>query len=364
MTDGYIGNDREVVACARGSIWARRGSSASGVGDSVNRYLLEALARVGRGASTFITLDESTERAADELYQRIEHPALSDLKFDWGAMSVSDVQPQPLPDLFVGRPVVLTGRFKGRVRARDPARRPLRRPAAGDGDRREPGRAGIRHAALAAVWARSKITSLHDRALGSADTREVVDEIRRVALQYGLMSELDVVRGGRLADAHGGELRDDGRPARAGAERECATRRRWRRNDGKADRGSWLWSPRPWGVRAASRGSRWTRRSRRIGRSSWTTGRGADRAAAAADPIPVPACGGPAGSALASPLAESTETLKGEQEELEALGEQLRKDGIVSAFMVIPRMLIDPAAGGWAEVDPDAAARMPGRRGA
>ncbi len=41
---------------------------------------------------------------------------------------------------------------------------------------------------------------------------------------------------------------------------------------------------------------------------------------------------------------ESTETLKGEQEELEALGEQLRKDGIVSAFMVIPRMLIDANA--------------------
>jgi hypothetical protein len=34
---------------------------------------------------------------------------------------------------------------------------------------------------------------------------------------------------------------------------------------------------------------------------------------------------------------DSRESLKGEQEELDALGEQLKKDGIVSAFMVIPR---------------------------
>jgi len=188
MTDGYIGNDREVVAFAREHLGSARIFSF-GVGDSVNRYLLEALARVGRGASTFITLDESTERAADELYQRVEHPALTDLKIDWGAMGVNDVQPQPLPDLFVGRPVLLTGRFKGQGPARiqligRSGDRPLE--MALDVNLDEP---GLRHAALAAVWARTKITSLHDRALGSADPREVVDEIRRVALQYGLMSE-------------------------------------------------------------------------------------------------------------------------------------------------------------------------------
>jgi Ca-activated chloride channel family protein len=188
MTDGYIGNDREVVAFAREHLGSARIFSF-GVGDSVNRYLLAALARVGRGASTFITLDEATERAADELYQRVEHPALTDLKIDWGAMAVSDVQPQPLPDLFVGCPVVLTGRFKGQGPARvrlvgRSGDRPLEMALELNLD--EP---GVRHAALASVWARHQITSLHDRALGSADPRELVDEIRRIALQYGLMSE-------------------------------------------------------------------------------------------------------------------------------------------------------------------------------
>jgi Ca-activated chloride channel family protein len=188
MTDGFIGNDREVVAFAREHLGSARIFSF-GVGDSVNRYLLEALARVGRGVSTFITLDEATERAADELYQRIEHPALADLRIDWGAMGVSDVQPQPLPDLFVGRPVLLTGRFKGQGRAAvrlsgRAGERPVELSLEVDLD--EP---GLRHAALPSIWARSKIAGLHDRAFGAPDSREYRDEIRRLALQYGLLSE-------------------------------------------------------------------------------------------------------------------------------------------------------------------------------
>jgi Ca-activated chloride channel family protein len=188
MTDGFIGNDREVVAFARQHLGSARIFSF-GVGDSVNRYLLEALARAGRGVSTILTLDDASERAADELYQRIEHPALTDLKIDWGAMAVSDVHPNPLPDLFVGRPVVLTGRFKGQ----GPGKIQLRGRA---GDRPfemsldvNLDEAGLRHPALAAVWARSKITSLYDAMFGSNDPQEFMQEIRRLALQHGILSE-------------------------------------------------------------------------------------------------------------------------------------------------------------------------------
>lgn len=188
MTDGFIGNDREVVAFARGHLGSSRIFSF-GVGDSVNRYLLEALARVGRGVSAFITLDEATERAADELYQRVEHPALQDLKINWGMMGVSDLEPGPLPDLFVGRPVILTGRFK----AQGPARvqisgRAGREPfeISLDVDLDAP---ALHHPALPVLWARSRITTLCDQAFASSDSREQALEIRRLALTYGILSE-------------------------------------------------------------------------------------------------------------------------------------------------------------------------------
>jgi len=188
LTDGFIGNDRDVVAFARAHLGNARIFSF-GVGNSVNRYLLEALARVGRGASTFITLDESSEIAAEELYKRIEHPALTDLRVDWGGMNVVDVQPNPLPDLYLGRPVMLLGRFKGE----GPAHIRISGRAGTRGFETavdvDPGDPGVRHDALPAVWARTKITGLHDALIGAGDTREIGDEIRSLSLRYGLLSE-------------------------------------------------------------------------------------------------------------------------------------------------------------------------------
>lgn len=188
LTDGFIGNDREVAAFAKARLGDARIFSF-GVGNSVNRYLLEALARVGRGASTFVTLEEATETAAEELFKRIEHPALTDLKLDWGGASVVDVQPNPLPDLYLGRPVLVYGRYKGEAPAQvrisgRAGRQPFESAVAATLDG-----AALRHAALPAVWARTKIAGLHDALIGSGDSREISQEIRALSLRHGLLSE-------------------------------------------------------------------------------------------------------------------------------------------------------------------------------
>ena len=45
----------------------------------------------------------------------ISHPALTDLEINWGGMAVSDVYPAKIPDMFVGRAIVVTGKFGGPV---------------------------------------------------------------------------------------------------------------------------------------------------------------------------------------------------------------------------------------------------------
>ncbi len=188
VTDGYIGNDQEIL----GEIRRRLGPArifSFGIGSSVNRYLIEHMGREGRGVATIVTLNESGEKAVDTLYERIEKPALSDLKIDWGTLGVSEVHPSPLPDLFVGRPVILSGRFKGHGKTELTLRgkaggRELTFTLAVD-----PERPGETNPAIASVWARNKIASLHLGLAGSADSRELVDEIRRTALKHGLMCE-------------------------------------------------------------------------------------------------------------------------------------------------------------------------------
>ena len=102
-------------------------------------------------------------------------------------MKVKEVFPRRMPDLFVGRPVILTGRYEGtgpttiKVRGKTgnetqafdiPVN--LDQPLA---DSR----------ALPAVWARMKIADLADQSTYEGG-RELADEVKQVALEYGLMS--------------------------------------------------------------------------------------------------------------------------------------------------------------------------------
>ncbi len=185
LTDGYIDNEVEILAEVHRRLGAARIFSF-GVGSSVNRYLLERMARVGNGAVAYLGLNDSAEDVMGAFFERVSHAALTDVEIDWGGMTVSDTYPAQLPDLFVGRPLVVSGRFQGE---------PTSVTVSGtvDGSRRaflleaaEPGAAGP---SIAKVWARANIADLSDRQATVGDPHgELGDTIRRIALQYQLVS--------------------------------------------------------------------------------------------------------------------------------------------------------------------------------
>jgi len=186
MTDGYIGNETQILA----AVHQRLGQSrifSFGVGSSVNRYLLDRMAKLGKGAAAYIGLDDSAGEIVDLYYERISHPALTDVTIDWGQMDVTDIYPRSVPDLFVGRPVILTGRFSGDGKTKI-------RIAGKVGNRDQEISIPIdlddstaAHKGIACVWARRKIEDLANRAIYDK-TRDLPDEIKEVALEYGLMS--------------------------------------------------------------------------------------------------------------------------------------------------------------------------------
>jgi Ca-activated chloride channel homolog len=186
MTDGYIGNEAQIL----GEVQKRLGDSrifSFGVGTSVNRFLLDHMAKLGRGAVAYLNLNDSAADVMDRFFARISHPAMTDLHIDWGGLKVSEVYPAHLPDLFVGRPVILTGRFEGKgretIRMKGKTGRrdtEIQLPVnSSDGSATHPG--------LASVWARLKIADLADRATFDANEGLPV-AIKRVALDYSLMS--------------------------------------------------------------------------------------------------------------------------------------------------------------------------------
>lgn len=183
LTDGFIGNEAEILAAVHERIGASRIFSF-GVGNC-NRYLLDHMAKMGGGAVAYLGLHDDGAKVMEDFFERVSHPAMTDIKVDWGNLQVSEVYPQQVPDLFVGRPVILTGRFSG----------------ADDANIRVSGMAGMQPVELAfpvtlgesagnalpSVWARAKIAELADRTTYQAN-RDFSEEIKQVALDYGLMS--------------------------------------------------------------------------------------------------------------------------------------------------------------------------------
>jgi Ca-activated chloride channel family protein len=112
LTDGYIGNELQIFAEVHQRLRDARIFSF-GVGASPNGYLLDGLARLGKGAVAYLGLQEDAARVMDDFLQRVWRPALMDVAIDWGGLRVKDVYPSRLPDVFVGRPLLVTGRFEG-----------------------------------------------------------------------------------------------------------------------------------------------------------------------------------------------------------------------------------------------------------
>ena len=186
LTDGYIGNEVEILEAIHKSVGASRIFSF-GVGDSVNRYLLNRMAKVGRGAAAYLALDDSGAEVMRYFFNRISRPVLSDVEIDWGTMKVTDTYPKRMPDLFVGRAVVVTGKFNG-----EPGEPEVQGRAGGQRVEYAVPRRGDEnaHAFIPNIWARLRIADLEDRQAWTRDPHhELAGAIKKTALEYGLMSD-------------------------------------------------------------------------------------------------------------------------------------------------------------------------------
>jgi Ca-activated chloride channel family protein len=116
LTDGQATNGitdtAGILTAVREQIRPQSRLYTVGIGD-VNQPLLESLAAENRGRFLYLTTDEPLEKPISGYYASIDNPVLVDLELDFGGIEVYDVQPNPVPDMFLGGQVVITGRYKG-----------------------------------------------------------------------------------------------------------------------------------------------------------------------------------------------------------------------------------------------------------
>src|SRR5262245_61124107 len=191
MTDGYVGNDFEIIGEVQKHPNARVFSF--GIGQSVNRFLLENMARHGRGEVEYVTLQDDGSAAARRFHERVRNPLLTDVSIDWGGLPVADIYPQRLPDLFSAKPVDLTGRYiaggRGVVRLRGKmAGQDIVREIPVEFPESQP-----QHDVLKTLWARTRIADLMSQDFnglqGGTMKPELQETITQLGLEYQLMTQ-------------------------------------------------------------------------------------------------------------------------------------------------------------------------------
>jgi len=191
MTDGYVGNDMEIIGEVKKHQNARVFSL--GIGNSVNRFLIDKMAEAGRGENEVVTLADAADPAVERLFERIRTPILTDVSIDWNGMPVAEIYPAQMLDLFTAKPVIVTGRYnrgaKGTIRLKGMrAGQPFTREIAVNfpGDEKA-------HDVLATLWARTKIEHLMSQdwagMQGGTPSGDLKQQITDLGLNYRLMTQ-------------------------------------------------------------------------------------------------------------------------------------------------------------------------------
>ncbi|MEZ4414074.1 MAG: VIT domain-containing protein [Gemmatimonadales bacterium] len=192
MTDGLpsVGQTQpEQIASAAGSRIGGSRIFTVGVGTDVNTFLLDMLAKEGRGSATYVAPNADVEVAVGTLLGRIRHPALTNLRIVSAPVTLLESQPAQLPDLFYGEELVVFGRYRGTgsgnvvIEGQRNGRRE-RFTATARFTSRQPDNAFV-----PPLWASRKIGELTRTARLEGASPAIIEEIRQLGLRYGLLTE-------------------------------------------------------------------------------------------------------------------------------------------------------------------------------
>ena len=158
-----------------------------GIGDGVRTELLDLLAEDNHGARDYVGNKEDIEVKISSFFRKVSSPVLSDVKVRFEGVSTSDVYPRPLPDLFRGSQLLLTGRYAGGTKGKVVLSGQVL------GERFEQSfpvnfESRKSTAFVPRLWAVRKVGYLMDQIRLNGHKPELKDEIVRLGKRYGIVT--------------------------------------------------------------------------------------------------------------------------------------------------------------------------------
>jgi Ca-activated chloride channel homolog len=183
-TDGYVDVERESFDLIRENL-NKANFFAFGIGTSVNRYLIEGMARAGKGEPFVVSTQKEAGETAERFAAYVKAPLLTDIQVTFQGFAASDVEPPALPDLFAQRPLIIFGKY------RDAQGQIVITGKTAGGDYHtviqvSQQMADSGNVALRYLWARERIARLDDYGKLGADVKK---EVTNLGLRYHLMTQ-------------------------------------------------------------------------------------------------------------------------------------------------------------------------------
>src|SRR5262245_7788632 len=186
VTDGYISAEKGVFDYLKDNL-NKCNVFSFGIGSSVNRYLIEGVAKAGLGEPFIVTQPAEAPAIAAKFREYIQTPVLTDIRVRSTGFDIYDLHTAQLPDLFAQRPVILFGKWRGTVGGTFELR-----GRTGQGDYMT--RLDVSHVqpdesnrALRYLWARSRIAEISDYGSDNIET-DRIGEIISLGLKYNLLT--------------------------------------------------------------------------------------------------------------------------------------------------------------------------------
>ena len=185
-TDGYVSVEEAAFDLIRNNL-GHANMFAFCIGSSVNRYIIEGMARVGMGDPFVITKPEEAPEKARKFRELIASPVLTDIEVDFGNFDVYEVEPPSVPDVLADRPVIVFGKWRGRPKGSISIKGITGERAFGTKVSVSGAKPLQTNSALRFLWARHRIAVLSDyNNLWPQDER--VTEVTNLGLAYNLLT--------------------------------------------------------------------------------------------------------------------------------------------------------------------------------
>lgn len=187
ITDGYIFGESEIFDIINENVDTTSFFSF-GIGSSINRSLIDGIAKAGLGEAFVVTDSEDAEATSKRFRKYIQNPVLTDIDITFEGFDTYDVEPAKIPTLFAERPIIVFGKWQG-----EPTGTIEITGKTGNGNYASKINISEVEAleynnVIPYLWARTKVERLTGYGASNYEEDEIRREVTEIGLKYSMMT--------------------------------------------------------------------------------------------------------------------------------------------------------------------------------